>query len=210
MKQEDSSELDGNSTSDSNIDKERKEWNDHVYNHDILNDKLLPPYEDFQMDQNLNNDFHASYKRNSPRQRVVDPSSYSDSQFLVQQDSSQPEQSSNSSDFSSQTYTITLTSKDKYAYVSIIAVVTVVLCCLFSQCMVRMSKACKLQLNAYYHKKKMEKNFLIQRYVRREADQKQKLQKEEEQEEQEVVNDQEEQNQEDIEDDIIEEEEENV
>ena len=45
-----------------------------------------------------------------------------------------------------------------------------------------MSKSCKLQLNAYYHKKKMEKNFLIQRYVRKEADQEKKernLQREE-------------------------------
>eukprot|EP00349_Pseudokeronopsis_sp_Brazil_P002662 CAMPEP_0202962230 /NCGR_PEP_ID=MMETSP1396-20130829/6329_1 /ASSEMBLY_ACC=CAM_ASM_000872 /TAXON_ID= /ORGANISM="Pseudokeronopsis sp., Strain Brazil" /LENGTH=44 /DNA_ID= /DNA_START= /DNA_END= /DNA_ORIENTATION= len=34
-----------------------------------------------------------------------------------------------------------------------------------------MSKQCKLELNSYYHKKKMEKNFLIQRYVKKNIEQ---------------------------------------
>lgn len=53
-------------------------------------------------------------------------------------------------------------------WVTIFAVVSVVVCCAFSQCMVRMSKNCKLELNAYYHKKRMIKNLEIQKMVRKE------------------------------------------
>jgi hypothetical protein len=43
--------------------------------------------------------------------------------------------------------------------------------------MVRFSKESRLQLNAYYHKKKMEKNFLIQRYVKKELEKEKRVSK---------------------------------
>eukprot|EP00347_Sterkiella_histriomuscorum_P002555 403367697 len=59
---------------------------------------------------------------------------------------------------------------DFYKIVAFLAFLTVFTCCACSQLMVRASKESRLQLNAYYHKKKMEKNFLIQRYVKREKE----------------------------------------
>ncbi|CDW91518.1 UNKNOWN [Stylonychia lemnae] len=65
---------------------------------------------------------------------------------------------------------MTQSKNEMYRILSILAFVTVFICCACSQCMVRVSKESKLQLNAYYHKKKLEKNFLIQRYVKRERE----------------------------------------
>ena len=39
--------------------------------------------------------------------------------------------------------------------------ITVMVCCIASQCLVRLSKNCRLQLNKYYSKKKYEKAKLI-------------------------------------------------
>jgi hypothetical protein len=43
--------------------------------------------------------------------------------------------------------------------------VTVMLCCLVSQCVVRISKSYRLQLNRYYQKKRYEKAKMIQQYL---------------------------------------------
>ena len=42
------------------------------------------------------------------------------------------------------------------------AIVTVIGCCLVSQCVVRISKNYRLQLNRYYQRKKYEKAKMIQ------------------------------------------------
>jgi len=53
-----------------------------------------------------------------------------------------------------------------YFWLCMFAMVSVVLCCACSQCLVRMSKACKLQLNDFYRKKKAEKHLWIEKQVK--------------------------------------------
>ena len=53
----------------------------------------------------------------------------------------------------------------KHIIIFMISVGTVGGCCLVSQCLVRMSKNYRLQLNKYYSKKRYEKAKLIQQYL---------------------------------------------
>ena len=48
------------------------------------------------------------------------------------------------------------------------ALLTVTVCCLVSQCLVRLSKNYNLQLNKYYSKKRYEKAKMIQNYLNQE------------------------------------------
>jgi hypothetical protein len=48
------------------------------------------------------------------------------------------------------------------------ALLTVTVCCLASQCLVRLSKNYNLQLNKYYSKKRYEKAKMIQNYLNQE------------------------------------------
>lgn len=47
---------------------------------------------------------------------------------------------------------------------------TVIVCCLASQCVVKMSKTYRLQLNRYYNKKRYEKAKMIESYLNNEEE----------------------------------------
>lgn len=56
----------------------------------------------------------------------------------------------------------------KHILIFLISIGSVGACCLVSQCLVRMSKNYRLQLNKYYFKKRYEKAKLIQQYLNQE------------------------------------------
>eukprot|EP00347_Sterkiella_histriomuscorum_P005508 403356348 len=78
------------------------------------------------------------------------------------------QQKSASSDPDRQEFSIGDFIMQKHILIFMGAILTVGGCCLVSQCLVRMSKNYRLQLNKYYSKKRYEKAKLIQQYLNQE------------------------------------------